>query len=133
MWSWRLQERLAQLHAEVDSQRHLVATLIAERDANAAAVQALQHETDRTVEQLTLRPRGNGAGSSTPALAAGDSVTAADQNEGSEAVNAGQMTIQEIKEWLTDHGFEDDVWSLTNRKTPRVKKDDWLQLIWSKQ
>jgi hypothetical protein len=128
-----LQEQLAQLQAEVDSQRHLVATLIAERDANAAAVQALQHETDRTVEQLTLWPQGNIAGSSTPALVAVDSATAADQSEGNEAVNAGQMTIQEIKEWLTDHGFEDDVWSLTNRKTPRVKKDDWLQLIRSKQ
>ena len=125
-----VQERVAQLQAQLQSERQLVASLKEERDANTAAMQALQQETDRTVAQLTCRSDAAAAGA---AVVDDVMADAGDQNGRNNGLNVAQMTIQEIKEWLTDHGHEEEVWALASRKAPRVKKGDWLELIQSKQ
>lgn len=40
--------------------------------------------------------------------------------------DADKMTIDEIKNYLTEHDFSDDVWKLSNKK---CKKADWLKLL----
>jgi hypothetical protein len=43
--------------------------------------------------------------------------------------NLSRMTIAEMKSWLTDNGFESDVFELNNKK---AKKGDWVTLIQDK-
>ena len=137
-----VQEKLAQKQGELDTQRARAEQLIAERDANAATVAQLQQDTDRAVAQLAAAHEANngaaagngGAGFAAPDVGdANMGVGGDEQHAGNDAVNVGQMTIQEIKEWLTDAGHEEEVWALASRKAPRVKKDEWVQLIRSKQ
>ncbi|KXZ50367.1 hypothetical protein GPECTOR_16g540 [Gonium pectorale] len=45
-----------------------------------------------------------------------------------DAGNIGGMTVQEIKDALTQAGYTDEVWALTNRK-PAPKKADWVELL----
>lgn len=40
-----------------------------------------------------------------------------------------RLQINEIKDWLTDNGFEADVFELNKQKP---KKDDWVKLVQSK-
>ena len=108
---------------ELNAERQRVATLQAERDASAAALQAAQAETDRDVAQFT--PNG---GDAQMAENEGDDAGPAPDDE----LNPAQMTVQEIKEWLTDHEHEADVWELNGRK-PRAKKSDWVDLMQSKR
>jgi hypothetical protein len=122
-----VQESLARKQAELEQLKQQIEQLVAERAASAQQLAALQQEADRAVA---------GGGGVAPAYDHGD----IDMAEGDEqqpangnAVNTAQLTIQEIKEWLTDQGFEEEVWALTSRKAPRVKKDDWVQLVRSKQ
>ncbi|GLC35099.1 hypothetical protein PLESTM_000279400 [Pleodorina starrii] len=49
-----------------------------------------------------------------------------------DAGNISKMTVQEIKDLLTQAGYHDDVWDLTNRK-PAPKKADWVALLQQRQ
>lgn len=119
-----MQEQLAAKQLEVDQLQQQVDALTNERAASAQQIAALQAEADNAA---AAAPAHNGGDHD---MAAGDEQVAPN---GAAAVNPAQMTIPEIKEWLTDAGFEGEVWELVNRKTPRVKKDDWVQLARSKQ
>ncbi|PNW76463.1 hypothetical protein CHLRE_11g467610v5 [Chlamydomonas reinhardtii] len=65
-------------------------------------------------------------GGAAPAAAAG--AAAAGRGPLADAGNVGAMTVQEIKDALTQAGFMDEVWALTNRK-PAPKKADWVDLM----
>ena len=120
---YSVQEKLAAKQTEVNGLRQQVEQLTQERDAAQASLQTVDQQADMY----------NGAGDA-PAADADEHMAEADeQHPGNGAVNPAQMTITEIKEWLTDRGHEGDVWNLANRKAPRAKKDDWVQLIASKQ
>jgi len=66
----------------------------------------------------TAAGAGGGGGAGASAGAAGLTVPS----------NLSRMTIQEMKNWLTDNKFEADVFTYNNRK-PAPKKDDWAKLI----
>lgn len=119
-----MQEKLATAQRELGTERQRVAALQAERGAQAAALQAAQAETDRDVAQFG----GGGGDDAEMAAADGEDVGGAENG----ALNPAQMTMPEIKEWLTDNGHEDVVWELSVRK-PRAKKADWVELMRSKQ
>jgi hypothetical protein len=122
-----VQEELAKAHRELDSQRLRVSQLEAELDAKAAQEQALDQEADRGVQQFAIVP--GVAGEDVEMDGGGKEVGIENIVPG----DAGKMTIQEIKKWLLDRDHEGEVWELLNRKAPRVKKEDWVQLMRSKQ
>lgn len=115
-----MQERLGAKQRELDAAAGRVRGLLAEKDAQAVALARLQAETENDVAALAQPSPSGGAAAPLAGDAAG-------------ALRVEQMTIQEIKEWLTERGHEAEVWELTNRKTPRVKKADWVDLMRSKQ
>lgn len=41
------------------------------------------------------------------------------------------MTVNEIRDWLTSAGHEQEVWGYANRKPP-PKKPEWVDLMCSK-
>jgi hypothetical protein len=119
-----VQNKLSQAHRERDSTQLRVSQLEAERDAKAAQEQALGQAADQEIRQMAVASAGGDA----------DMLVGDGMHDGVEdaALNVEQMTIQEIKEWLTDHGYEDEVWALASRKKPRVVRGDWIQLIQEK-
>jgi hypothetical protein len=123
-----LQEELAKAHRELDSQRLRVSQVEAELDAKAAQEQALDQEADRGVQQFAIVL--GVAGEDVEMDGVGNQSGPGMENS---PWDAGKMTIQEIKKWLLDRDHEGEVWELANRKAPRVKKDDWVQLMRSKQ
>jgi hypothetical protein len=86
----------------------------------------MQQQTEKELAQHMRQQRDNIADDVGPV---GMDVDA----PGAGGTKAESMTIQEIKEWLTDNGYEDECWALANRKTPRVKKAEWVALMNSKQ
>lgn len=58
------------------------------------------------------------AGAGQPAAAEGPDLTL--------PVNLKSMTVNDLKRWLSERGFEGDVWRLTQAK---AKKDDFLSLV----
>lgn len=120
----RLQEQLAAKQAELSAAQQRVQQLQAERTNQAAALAELQDATNRDVAQIA----GHGAGAGDA-----DMAEAEDENDPQDAeqVDGNNMTIPEIKAWLTDHGHEGDVFEMAQRK--RTRKADWVQLISSKQ
>lgn len=121
-----MQERITTLTAQLTAERKRVAELLAEQEAQAAALKEMQQQTEQEVAQHVMQQRdvGDDAGP------AGMDIDAVGAGSGPRAEG---MTIQEIKEWLTDNGYEDECWALANRKTPRVKKAEWVALMNSKQ
>lgn len=90
----------------------------------------LQEETEQHAAQLHRHARDSyGDADVSPQV----NVSMLDARIPDTRPGAEAMTIQEIKEWLIDHGFEADVWELVNRRTPRVKKADWVALMTHRQ
>lgn len=116
-----MQEKLAAKQAELTAAQHSVRQLQAERDNQAAALAEL----------------GNAPGGSAGGIAGDADMAApfedAEEGETEEPVHVDKMTIQEIKQWLVEHGQEDAVFELNSRAKPRAKREDWVQLICSKQ
>jgi hypothetical protein len=51
---------------------------------------------------------------------AGDSMEFEDAGEGEDSnLNPEKMTIQKMKDWLTERGHEDTVWRLSNDKAKK--------------
>lgn len=111
--------RVQALQADVAAGTAAIAQLEADSARDAAAMAAQIAERARAVQEaepMDEAPAAGGSGS-----------------DGDGGANAEAMTVQEIKEWLTEGGFESEVWALATRKTPRVKKADWISLMQSKQ
>lgn len=121
-----MQERLAALATQLTAEKKRVAELLAEKEAQAAALQEMQQQTEREVAQHAMQQRDSMGDDAGPAGMDVDPV-------GADGPRAEGLTIQEIKEWLTDNGHEDACWTLANRKAPRVKKAEWVALMNSKQ
>ncbi|PNH10976.1 Interferon-induced guanylate-binding protein 1 [Tetrabaena socialis] len=98
-----MQARLDELVAEAQAAR-----------AQALGVGASQH---RTGNDENLNPSADDGGHA----ASGGRVLV-------EAGNIASMTVQEIKDALTQAGLTEEVWTLTNRK-PAPKKADWVDLL----
>ena len=107
--------QVGELQAAVRGGEERARALQDQLDAGHAAAEALEAEADHEVAQMGKRVRTEAL--STEAAAA------------AEAVDVDSMTIQEMKEWLTEAGCESEVWELANRKTPRIKKADWADLV----
>eukprot|EP00892_Ulva_mutabilis_P000560 jgi/Ulvmu1/10504/UM064_0042.1 len=121
-----MQGRVSDLTAELESVKKRNEALITEKEGKDAMLKKLQEETEQHAAQLDHHTRNSyGEGS---AYAQADMSTP-DGQLTSACPDAEGMTIQEIKEWLIDHGFEAHVWDLANRRTPRVKKADWVALM----
>lgn len=121
-----LQERVASLTAQLAAEKKRVAELLADQEAQAAALKEMQQQTEKEVAAHAMQQRDSIGDDAGPA---GMDVDPA----GAGGPRAEGLTIQEIKEWLTDNGHEEECWELANRKTPRVKKAEWVALMNSKQ
>lgn len=120
--------QVAELSAQLAVERSRVEALQADVAAGAAAITQLEADSARDVANLVQGARPSDGGAAMDEGPSGDGGGA-----GGDGVNADTMTVQEIKEWLTDRGHESEVWELATRKTPRVKKADWVALVRSKQ
>jgi hypothetical protein len=121
-----VQERVAVLTAQLALEKQRAVELLAQQKAQEATIQQLQQETENDVARLARHTRES--------LGEDIATNAADHAAAAEtALRAEGRTIQEIKEWLIDNGYEEECWALANRKTPRVKKADWVNLMSSKQ
>lgn len=124
-----MQEKVSALTAELEVVKKQNQDLIKQKEGQGELLRRLQDEAEQHVAQLARTTRDSyGTAGRTPA-----DVEMLDPPLGSAIPEADGMTIQEIKEWLIDHGFEGEVWELASRRTPRVKKADWVSLMKSKQ
>ena len=111
---------------QLDAEKKRVAELLAEQEAQATALKEMQQQTEKEVAQHAMQQRDSIGDDAGPA---GMDVDPA----GAGGPRAEGLTIQEIKEWLTDNGHEEECWQLANRKAPRVKKAEWVALMNNKQ
>lgn len=100
--------------------------LTAEKEGQEATLKRLQEETEQHVAQLHRHTRDSYGDAGAPPPV---DLSMHDGQMADACLDAEGMTIQEIKEWLIDHGFEGHVWELANRRAPRVKKADWVALL----
>jgi hypothetical protein len=118
--------QVAELTAQLALERSRVQALQADVAAGTAAIAQLEADSARDAEQMAQRAQ---AGQDAEPM---DEGPGAAEGSGGAGMNADAMMVQEIKEWLTDQGHESEVWELATRKTPRVKKADWIALMRSK-
>lgn len=123
-----MQENTSALTAELEVVKKQNKELIKEKEDQGELLRKLQDETEQHVSQLNRTTR-NSYG------AAGCTQADVDMRDPplDTIPDAEGMTIQEIKEWLIDHGFEGEVWNLASRRAPRVKKADWVSLMKARQ
>ena len=107
--------------AELETVKKENKDLIKGRDDQNALLRRLQDETEQHVAQLSRSAHDSHG----DAVGEPVDVDMLDRSMGA----AEGMTIQEIKESLIDLGFEGEVWELASRRTPRVKKADWVALM----
>lgn len=116
-----MQARLDELAAEAAAARSeaLEASHRAAAAAAAAAAAGSRRDNDENVQpQPAAAAAGGGGGSGRAVL--------------SDAANLSAMTVQEIKDALTQAGYAEDVWALSTRK-PAPKKAEWVELMRRRQ
>ncbi|KAK9820375.1 hypothetical protein WJX72_009644 [[Myrmecia] bisecta] len=128
------QDKLAASAARDTAQGEVLAKEMALQDALRAKAAAEQKLSAHEAEMQRLHAKITDLGNETAALRAGAAAPAAPMEvedgyasagEG-EDLNPNKMTINEIKQWLTEKGHEDKAWELTNK---RAKKPQYVEVM----
>ncbi|GIL82521.1 hypothetical protein Vretimale_11947 [Volvox reticuliferus] len=109
-----------QLRADLLAETHAKEALQAQMDGYMAEAQAA-----RTQPVAAALYGGDNDENSNPS---------GEANRGRVIVDAGsiaKMSIQEIKDTLTQAGYQEEVWTLANRR-PAAKKADWIAMLQSR-
>lgn len=119
---------MTKLKAELDNVRTQNQDLVKAKEEQEALMKMLRDETEQQVAKLHL-PGHDSCGAADHPVGEIVGVLMPTQPLGGAIPDANGMTIQEIKECLIDRGYEGEVWELASRRTPRVKKADWVALL----
>ncbi|GLI70685.1 hypothetical protein VaNZ11_015625 [Volvox africanus] len=119
---------------ERDAARGEAEQLRADLLAETRAKEALQSQMDGYMAEAQAARTQPVAAASYGVDNDENSIPSGEANRGRvlvDASNVVKMSIQEIKDALTQAGYQDEVWALANRR-PAAKKADWIAMLQSR-
>lgn len=130
--SAQAQESSATLRAELEAQNAMRLELQERLDEMIAEAQAMRTNAvmrgPSALSSALLESAANDAGSGQRDALKGSVSYASDRTDAQVAEALSSMTIMEIKDFLTQRGHGDRVWSYAAKK-PAPKKSDWVALV----